>query len=218
MRGAAVELLAQLAHADVDRAVAGAVGDVPDALLQLVAVEHAARLAREREQQPELRRRQLGVDALAVGVEQEGPAPRGVDQQARGADRVERFALLGRARPAQQGLHAGDELAHAERLGEVVVGADLERVHLVVLGAARRDDQDRRRDALAPRLLRQRPAVDARQHEIDDGDVVLLVAQLAQALVAVLRHHDVEAGVPQMRRDGTCDHAVVLDHEHARHA
>ena len=76
VRGAPVDLLAQLAHADVDRAVAGAVGDVPDALLQLVAVEHAPRLAREREQQPELRRRQLGVDALAA------PRPAGTPRAA----------------------------------------------------------------------------------------------------------------------------------------
>ena len=196
----------------------GAVGDVPDALLQLVAVEHTARLAREREQQPELRGCQLGIEALAGGVEQERPPPCRVDQQAGHADRLERLAALRRrARAAQQRLDAGDELAHAERLREVVVGADLERVHLVVLGAARRDDQDRRRDALPARLLRECPAVDAGQHEIDDRDVVLLVAKLPEALVAVLRNDDVESGVSQVRRNGTCDHAVVLDHEHARH-
>ena len=154
--------------------------------------------------------------APAASVQERPPARR-VDQQARRVDRLQRLVRLGAARAAQQRLHARHELAHAERLGQVVVGADLERVHLVVLGAARRDDQDRDRDAVAPRLLGQRPAVDARQHEVDDGDVVLLVAELAQPLVAILGEHDVEPGVPQVRRNGTRDNAVVLDHEHAGH-
>jgi hypothetical protein len=46
---------------------------------------------------------------------------------------------------------------------------------------------------------------------------VLLVAELSEPLVAVLGDHDVESGVSQMRRDGTRDHAVVLDHQYARH-
>src|SRR5664279_3069788 len=69
VRGTPVELLAQLAHADVDRAVASAVGHVPDPLLELVAIEHAAGLACKREQEPELDRGQLGVDASALGVQ-----------------------------------------------------------------------------------------------------------------------------------------------------
>ena len=70
--GALVELLAQLAHADVDSAVAIAVRRAPHPLLQLVAGERLARLAREHPQQPELRAREAGVLAVQKGLVQVG--------------------------------------------------------------------------------------------------------------------------------------------------
>ena len=100
----------------------------------------------------------------------------------------------------QRGVHARHQLAHAERLREVVVGPDLERVHLVVLAAACRDHDDRRQDALGARPLGDRPAIEAGQHEIDDGDVGPLEAQLAQTALAVLGPLDVEPAVPEVRR------------------
>ena len=45
--------------------------------------------------------------------------------------------------PAQHRLQARDELARAERLGHVVVGAGLERAHLLVLLADRGEHDDR---------------------------------------------------------------------------
>ena len=110
----------------------------------------------------------------------------------------------------ERGLHACDELAHAEGLGEVVVGADLEGVHLVVLAAARGDDEDRCEDPLAPGLLGQRPAVQGRQHEIDDAHVGSLEAQLPQGALAVLDPLDVVSGMAEVRAHRACDHPVVL--------
>ena len=60
-RGAAVDLLAQLADEDVDRAVAVRGAATPDALQQLVPREHAPLLERERVEEAELGRRQLGA-------------------------------------------------------------------------------------------------------------------------------------------------------------
>src|SRR5258705_3032635 len=54
---AAVELLAQLAHEDVDRAGAGAGGHVPDPLVQLVTAEHTPRVSRKLVEQAGLRAR-----------------------------------------------------------------------------------------------------------------------------------------------------------------
>ena len=73
----------------------------------------------------------------------------------------------------------------------------LERVHLVVLGAAGADDHDRRLDALARARLGDHPAVDAGQHQVDDRDVGPLEAQLAQAAVAVLGD---STSIPACRR------------------
>jgi hypothetical protein len=43
--------------------------------------------------------------------------------------------------PAQDGSHTGDELVHAERLGDVVVRAGVERGYLVHLRVVRREQR-----------------------------------------------------------------------------
>ena len=120
---APVELLAQLAHAHVDGAVAVAVRHPPDPLLQLVAGERAARLAGQHVQQPELgaasgRRRAPSriAGCRSVSITRPGASTRP-------ASRPD-----GRhPRAAQHRLDPGDQLAHAERLGQVVVAADPQR-------------------------------------------------------------------------------------------
>ena len=121
-----------------------------------------------------------------------------------------------RARAGER-LHASHELGHAERLGEVVVGAQRQRGDLVVLVAARADGEDRRHQALVACALDQPPAVQARQHQVDDAHVGPLEAQLAQALGAVLRPFDVESRGAQMGPHRPRDDAVVLDHEYCGH-
>ena len=65
-RRAAVDLLAQLADEHVDRPVAVGGAASPDALQQLVSGQDAARVERERVDEPELGRGQFGT--LAVDV------------------------------------------------------------------------------------------------------------------------------------------------------
>ena len=90
---------------------------------------------------------------------------------------------------AQQRLHAAHQLAHAERLDQVVVGADLEADHLVDLVGARRQEQDRR-PRLAPPGGRPRshpcPAADVEQHQVGRD-----VGQAGDRLLAGRDDHDV---------------------------
>src|ERR1051326_3674823 len=74
------------------------------------------------------------------------------------------------ARTPRRGVHARDELGHRERLDEVVVSTDVERVNAIVLGAAGADDDDRRADALRARVLVHAPAVALRQHQGGHAD------------------------------------------------
>ena len=113
---------------------------------------------------------------------------------------------------------ARGELLHRERLDEVVVGAELERVDPVVLGAARADDDDRRADPLAARLLDHAPAVDAGEHQVEHADVGLLVAEPGEPGLAVRDADGVEAGGGQVPRHALGDDVVVLDDQHLRHA
>ena len=73
---AAVDLVAELPHEDVDRAVAVAVAPAPDPLHQLVARDDPAGLERERVEKPELHRRQLGAGPVderldVVGIDRQ---------------------------------------------------------------------------------------------------------------------------------------------------
>src|SRR6185437_5990631 len=128
-------------------------------------------------EQPELRRRQ--VRALAVDVRLHLAR---VDAQLLDLDRLATRRLLAADAAARSGAYARDELLHRERLHEIVVGADLERVHTVVLGAARGDDDDRRADPLRANGLDQLPAVEAGEHQGEDAGVRLLVAQAGEPL------------------------------------
>ena len=88
----------------------------------------------------------------------------------------------------------------------------------VVLGTARRDDDDRRSDPLAPRLLDHLPAVEARQHQIEHADVRMLEAQPREAGLAVGDADCVEAGRLEVARHPLRDDVVVLDDQDLRHS
>src|SRR5439155_12602421 len=111
----------QAAHEDVDRAVAVRLAPAPHLLQQLVARDHTAAIKGERVQQLELGWR----EACALAADERLHLAR-VDAQLLDLDRLA-AALLRRTHAAPcGGADAGDELAHRERLYQVVVGADLE--------------------------------------------------------------------------------------------
>ena len=97
-----------------------------------------------------------------------GPHPRHVEDDVAGADR--RRPARRPLGPAQDGPDAGDELARAERLGQVVVGAELEPEQLVelVVASGEHHDRDRR---VAAQLAGDVEAVEAGQAEVEDDEV-----------------------------------------------
>ena len=143
-RGSARIVFDLAAHA-LDERVDAALGDVrvaaPDPLHQRFAAEHDAAVAGEQVEQVELVRRELDLAVVEPRV-----APRRIDVEPCTDDRPgcdRRRGRLATRAAAQQRAHARDELAHAERLRQVVVGAALEAEHLVGLFAPRREHQDR---------------------------------------------------------------------------
>jgi hypothetical protein len=91
---------------------------------------------------------------------------------------------------AKRGVDAGEELLDAEGLGHVVVGAEVERPHLVGLRASGRQHDDPHGRALA-QLTAQLEAVDARQHEVEQHGIGLARLEHGHGVQAVLRHDDV---------------------------
>ena len=175
-------------------------------------VEHPSLLARERVHEPELGRGQLRAGSVDVRLHVVG-----VESQLFDHDRVAATRLGLADTTARGGAHAGGELLHRERLDEVVVGTDLERVHAIVLGATGGHDDDRRSDPLVPRLLDHAPAVDAREHEVEHAHVGAFVSKSREAGLAVRDADCVEPGRLEVARHAAGDDVVVFDDEDLRH-
>ena len=122
-------LLANVADVNANRARFAIELIAPNAIEQEVAREHFAAAEHEQLQKLELLQRQRQLFAVA-----ERFVIADVDRQT--ADMKNAFFLILRCGAAQQRLYAGDQLANRERLGDVVVRAQLEAqdlVHFVAL-------------------------------------------------------------------------------------
>ena len=119
-------------------AVDGAIGDgepvAPDAVDELRAGEDATRRAEQAREQIELDARELDrlPSTNARRVASSTASGQLTPEAARGADARRRRG----ARAPEHGAHAGHDLARREGLGDVVVGARLERGDAI--GLARR--------------------------------------------------------------------------------
>ena len=85
-------------------------------------------------------------------------------------------------RPAarrKQRTDAAPELPDRERLGDVVVGAELETEHLVELLAARGEHDDRH-VALAAQPLAHLQPVEPREHDVEDDEVHVFLARTGE--------------------------------------
>jgi hypothetical protein len=85
---------------------------------------------------------------------------------------------------AQLRLDARQQLAQAERLDHIVVGAALETGHFIRFLAARREHDDRLAHAVGAQLAAQRQAVAAGQHEIQHDEIRIAL----QGRRTALRH------------------------------
>ena len=92
----------------------------------------------------------------------------------------------------EHGPHARQELGHAEGLGDVVLGAELEAHHLVHLRAARGEHRDRHFVALAAQCAEHLEAVQPREHHVEDDEIDRRVARLGEPFFAVVGEEHVD--------------------------
>ena len=164
-----VDLLAQAVDEHVDDVGARVEAVVPDVRQDHRLRHHAAGVAHQVFEQRELARPQRSMLAAAAHR-----APR-TQVEREVADRQPRRRRRRRG-AADQRLDAGEQLRERERLGQVVVAAGLQpatrsstvcRALRISTGVV----------SLPPaQLLDQREAVELREHDVDDGDVVVAVA------------------------------------------
>ena len=186
-----------------------AVRRAPHLLQQLALGDELALVADEHLEQLPLDRRQ--VDRLAGGVDDR----RGdeVDGEVVGGDDRR---LRGRPVPAHGGPQPGEQLVHAERLGDVVVGAGVEGGDLVAFGAPRRQHDDGHVGPAAEPLDHLDP-VDAGQPEVEQHDVGVRLPGGDQRLLAGRGQVDLVAACDEVEAQRPADRRLVVDDEHAGH-
>ena len=115
----------------------------------------------------------------------------------------------------EYGAHPQDELAHAERLGDEVVGAQLEPDDAVHLLAAGGDHDDR--DVLGARRALQLPAHlgprNAGEHQIEQHQIGKPMTHEIEGLFAVARASGLESALPQIELHEIQEVFLVLDAE-----
>ena len=139
-----------------------------------------------------------------------------VDLQVAVLERLLEPVLRLRERGApQHRLHPAAELAHRERLGDVVVGAELEAEHLVDLLGPRGEHDDRDR-AARPDLAAHLEAVHPREHQVEHDQVEVVLAQAVERLLAVEGGHHVVALLAQRIGEQRLDRLLVVHEKDAR--
>ena len=108
-------------------------------------------------------------------------------------------------------MHTRHQLARAERLGHVVVGADREPDEHVGLAVARGEHQDRH-GAFPLDLLAHLDAVETGEHEVEHDEVGAHPVAERDAARAVARDLHLVALAAQAGGDGGRDRRFVLDH------
>ena len=120
-------------------------------------------------------------------------------------------------RPAQERLDAAHQLADAERLDEVVIGAHLEPDDLVDLVRAGGQEQHRRA-RLAPQLAQHLEAVDPRQPHVEHHEVGSGIGEVGEGVLARGLDADRVALALECHLHAAGDGGLVLDdHDGAGH-
>src|SRR5262249_9118518 len=113
---------------------------------------------------------------------------------------------------AQRRPHAREQLVHAERLGDVVVGAEIERRDLAGLVPAARQDRDRHALVARAQGAQEVEALHVGQPEIENDQIRLLLQELQRGL-AVRRFQHLIALRGEAHAQQLANRGLVVDHQ-----
>ncbi len=119
----------------------------------------------------------------------------------------------GRA-PPQHRLDAREQFPRVERLGQVIVGADFQPDDAVDVVALGRQHDDRQGFAAAAQALADGEPVLARQHQVEDHQVVALAREVAVHLRRVGHHPHRVALLVQVAVQQVAQAGVVVDDQY----
>ena len=148
--------------------------------------------------------RKLGEMLLGVDGQ---PALR---QRGRGRLRV----LPARSHAAQDDVHPRDKFARAERLGDIIVAADLQAQHAIDLVVACGEKKDRNVRGLSD-FAADVQAVEFRHADIQNDKVRSVAGKAGQGFLAIARLEDGHPGLLQGNADDLAYMQVVVNDENA---
>jgi hypothetical protein len=113
--------------------------------------------------------------------------------------RVEGLDLVLQRLHVQQALHPAEQLGPVDRLGDEIVGPDLDALHALGLRVARghQDHRQQRGRRVGAQPAHQLVAVHTRHQDVRDHEVGALVAHRVQGGFAVERHLDLVTQIAQ---------------------
>ena len=156
------------------------------------------------DRQGELYRAQPGHPAADVHPQ------RPVGERLRSVTEARRATVV----PAQHGLHPQHQLPGRERLGHVVVRAELQAEHPVRLLAERGQHHDRHPVRAGPQPPADLQAIDHGQHQVEYDEVGLVAGDRGERGRAVTGVRHQVPGPFQVPAHHVADRPVVVDDEH----
>jgi hypothetical protein len=176
---------------------------------ELVASHDLARVVRKCHQKVELVPGQIPRFAFELNR-----ASRPIDRKTAEAEcSFLTFRADGAALSADERPKARQELARIERLGQIVVGPELEADDSVGILTARGQHQDRHVTHCAQPREKTEP-IEPGKHYVEHHDVEGLPFQLAESVLRVLRPVEGETVARKILGDHRCQNLVVVDEEH----
>ncbi len=199
-----VDLAPQVPDVHLDHVRVAVVVRIPHVMQDLTLGHRLPGTTHQIFEQCELARRQLD-DGLAPGHRVRGR----IEHQV--TDREDGRAGSGPA--AQQGAQPGEQHDERERLGHVVVGAQIQRVGLVVLAVLGGEHQDRHPVLGFAQRLDDAVARQARQHDVQDHRVVVTLRGRVQPVRTGVGEIDGEAFGAEAALQGRREPKLVFDNE-----
>ncbi len=172
-----IDLHAQAAHRHFDDVGVAVEVHVPHLRCDERARQYLAMAAHQQLQQAELLGRQVYAPAIAGH-----PAAQQIQLQ---IGHAQCAAFAAGMAAAQDDAHPGQQLGKRERLDEIVVGPQLQALDPILHLIAGGQEQHGHFQAPVTQGLQHLPAVQARQHDIQDHQVVLAVDGHVQAIGAI---------------------------------
>src|SRR5215472_17128050 len=194
----------------IDDALGGEGIGRPGAGKKLIAAQHAAPRVHKQAQQLELERGQIHkaaifADLAAVEIDFD------VSEAATAGLRLGTGA-------AKQGFDSGAELVHAERLGDVIVGAEFQTHHLFGFLRLGGEHENRRAAAAAAEIAADFKSILAGQHDVEHDQIELVLLGAAEGVGAVGGDLDLIAFHLEIVFEAQRDGGFVFSDQDAGHA